>query len=103
MKLGSPTNNLPTVLTHHKNANHIGLVLADTHKKGIRFGPDFSNLDSMPDREYGKAVSTEVWTAYDEEMIEFPGTWGTDTRVCLQAQAPRPCTVLAAILPMEVS
>ncbi|MBU1235098.1 MAG: hypothetical protein KKC77_19595, partial [Proteobacteria bacterium] len=81
MKLGSPTNNMPTVLTHHKNANHIGLVLADTHKKGLRFGPDFDNLDSMPDMELGKQTTTEVWVEYDEEMIEFPGTWNTDTRV----------------------
>lgn len=103
MKLGSPTNNLPSVLTHHKNANHIGLVLADAHKKGLRFGPDFDTLDSMPNIERGVPVSAEMHVAYDEPMIEFPGTWNTDTVVCLQSQAPRPCTVLAAILPMEVS
>jgi hypothetical protein len=37
-----------------------------------------------------------VWESYDEDMIEFPGEWDTDNRMCLEANAPRPCTILAA-------
>jgi hypothetical protein len=33
-------------------------------------------------------------------VIEFPGTWTTDARVCLQAQAPRPATVVAVTIDM---
>lgn len=103
MKLGSPANDTSGVLNHYKNINHMGLVMAYTHRMGVRYGPDFTNLDSLPALERGIPVSqqAEVYTAYDEQPIEFPGTWDTDARVCLQAQAPRPCTLLAVTLDME--
>lgn len=88
-------------LNQHKRINHLGLILADTHTKGLKFGPDFDNLDDMPTIERGTNVGSTVVTNYDEDMIEFPGVWDTDLRLCLQAQAPRPCTVLSASIPME--
>lgn len=85
-------------LTAEKNLDHLGLVLAWVHPKGLRFGPDFTNLDDMPEIEAGTAIDQDtIRTAYDEEMIEFPGTWDVNARICLQAQAPRPCTVKALV------
>ncbi len=86
-----------------KRIAHIALVLADTHAKGVRFGPDFNNLDDRPENEgWTLADADRIDAAYDSEMIEFPGGWATDARICLQAHAPRPCTVLAVKLDMEV-
>ena len=79
----------------HKIIDHLGLLLADTHTKGLRYGPTFSLLDEKPDYEEGAIVDSDtVDTEYNEEKIEFPGEWTADMRMCLQADAPRPCTVL---------
>lgn len=91
---GSPLN-------QQKNINHLGLLLADTHPRGLRFGADFSNLDDMPLIEEGRLIGTATETDYDQNLIEFPGTWTTDARVCLQFEAPRPCTVLAVTYDMQ--
>jgi hypothetical protein len=34
-------------------------------------------------------------------MIEVPGSWNTDARLCLLAQAPFPCTVGAVVIGLE--
>jgi len=82
-----------------KRFDRIGLYMAWLDPKGLRYGPDFDNLDDMPEIEEGTTVDS-VWSEYDESMM-FPGVWGTNERLCLQAQAPRPCTVLAAILEID--
>lgn len=79
--------------------DHIGLIMADTHAQGLKYGPSFDVLDDLPQVENGAVVDPDtVWESYDEDVIEFPGEWSTDSRICLEAQAPRPCTVLAAIM-----
>jgi hypothetical protein len=93
-------------LSQQKKGFHIGLVLVDTHRKGLKFGPTLDDtgslcMDDMPSVEDGTAVTSEVISDYDQNRIEFPGIWTTDMRVCLQAQAPRPCTVLAITLEEE--
>lgn len=90
---GSPLN-------QQKRANHIGVILADTHRKGIRFGSSLDYMDDMPAMENGTAVTTEVSETYDENLIEFPGKWTTDLRINIVAQAPRPATVMAVTLDM---
>lgn len=99
-KLGTASQEMPAPLNRMKNAHHIGLVLADTHPKGIRFGVDFDVLDDMPEIESGATVAAATKEAYDEDTIELPGKWTTDARICLQGQAPRPCTVLAVSVDM---
>ncbi len=89
-------------LTQRTRINSIGLVLADTHSLGLQYGPDFDTLDDLPMVENGTSnASGAVWDQYDEDMIEFPGEWSTDNRVCLQAAAPRPCTVCAAVINVD--
>jgi hypothetical protein len=98
-KLGLLTDSA-TTLNQQKRINHLGLILADTHPKGLKFGPTLDDtgslsMDDMPGIERGTSVGTSTRTDYDENRIEFGGTWTTDMRICLQAQAPRPVTVLA--------
>lgn len=89
-------------LTQRSRINAIGLVLADTHAQGLRYGPSFDVLDDMPMLEDGVLVdSTAIWDSYDKGMMEFPGDWSSDSRICLVAASPRPCTVLAAVLNID--
>jgi hypothetical protein len=100
-KLATSMQDGPT-LTQRTRINKLGLLLAYTHPKGLEFGPDFDTMDPMPDIEDGTSVDTDaVWDDYDQDMIEFPGRWDTDNRLCLKAAAPRPVTVLAAVINID--
>lgn len=86
-------------LNQTKRLDSIGLVLANTHKDGLYFGPDFDHLDPLPAVEDGAVVADNyVWEAYDKDMLPFPGDWDTDCRVCLKATAPKPCTILSCVV-----
>lgn len=88
-----------TALTQRKKVDRVGLILNNTHAQGLMFGPDFETMDDMPRDEYGAYVPDgKIWEQYDSDAIEFPGDWNTDSRICLMARAPRPVTVLAAII-----
>lgn len=89
---------LGTALTKMKTVSGLGLVMADVHAKGLRYGNSFDDMQDLPEIEDGAPVDAdEVRVAYDKDIIEFPGDWGPDERLCLLASAPRPVTVLAAI------
>jgi hypothetical protein len=93
-----------TPLNQTKNIDHLGLILADTHVKGVSFGPDFDHLDELPDYEDEAAVGEHgVHIEYDHEPHPFDGVWTTDARVCLQGAAPRPATVLAFVVSMTTN
>lgn len=98
-KLGTLNQRIP--LNKEKTLSQVGFILADSHPKGVRYGQDFSVLDNLPEIENGATVGTATRTDYDYEAISFPGTWTTDARLCLQGQAPRPCTVLSAVVEMS--
>lgn len=81
---------------------HLGVILDRTHHKGLMYGPDFDNLDDLPQVEDGAPVEAgTIYDHYDRDPFEFQGTWGPDSRLCLQSAAPRPCCLLAATLPIE--
>lgn len=93
-----------SALTQKKRIEEIGLVLANCHAQGIKFGRDFDNLDPLPlTQGYGDLDQNTIHESFDEEPITFPGSWDTDARLCLRAVAPLPCTLLAAILKMNLS
>lgn len=91
-----------TALAQKKKINQLGLVLKDTYHLGLKYGPDFDNLDDLPQINEGAPVADgTVYTSNDEEMFTFPGEWNTDSRLCLQATSPNPCNILAAIFGIE--
>lgn len=93
---------LGLALTQRSRVNSIGLVLDHTHAQGLRYGPDFDVMDDLPLIEDGApVVANTVWDSYDKGMVEFPGDWSSDNRICLEAAAPRPCTVLAAAMNVD--
>lgn len=90
-------------LNAHKILQGLGLVLYNTHATGLRYGPSFDTLQDLPGIENGKTVgANDIRAAYDEEPFTFPGEWSSDSRLCLQATAPKPCTILAATVDGEV-
>lgn len=91
-----------TSLTMKKRIAKLGIIARDIHPQGLKYGPDFDNLDDLPAVEdYDEIDADVVREAYDEEMFTFPGDWSTDSRLCLKATAPLPVTLLAAIVSME--
>jgi hypothetical protein len=93
---------LGSALTQRKKLQHLGVILANAHFQGLKYGPDFDNLSDLPRVKDGTSIAEDtVHSAFDESPFEFEGTWDSDSRLCLQATAPRPCTVLAAVVPVE--
>lgn len=88
-----------TALLQKKRVHQLGLILHKTHYKGLYHGNSFDIMDGLPDVEEGTDVTADtIHDHYDADMIEHPGDWDTDARLCLLAKAPRPCTVLGAVL-----
>jgi hypothetical protein len=101
-KLGSATQYVGTPLNQNKRISYMGIIAENMHKKGLKFGPDFVNMDDMPGIERGTAVTSEVSGTYDEELIEFDGAWATDARICIESVAPRPVTLLALTYTLDM-
>lgn len=101
-KLGQATQDVQSPLNAQKKINHLGLIMADVHSKGVRYGADFDVLDDLPSTVNGVDIGQVILASYDENPSEFPGKWDTNMRLCLLAQAPRPCTMLAATVDLEV-
>lgn len=103
-KLAYVTPGEPLSLTHPKRVFQLGFVLVDSYAQSLKFGPSFTNLDDLPIFEEDLEIPASTLDAdYDERLIEFPGEWSSDSRICLQAQSPRPVTVLAAVVAYEAS
>jgi hypothetical protein len=86
-------------LTQRKRIDHLGLVLADTHALGLRYGQDFNYLDDLPLYDKSAEVGADtIHSTVDMDSVEVNGTWDTDSRLCLEASSPRPCTVLACVV-----
>lgn len=85
-----------TALAQSGKVTRIGFILVETHAKGIKFGQDFMTMEELPDIEDGVQVDRNyLWPEYDKNTTVFPGTYSSDTRICLEANAPRPATVAA--------
>jgi len=89
-------------LTRKRKISQLGLVLHNTHYQGLQYGPNFSTLDNLPLTKDGTTVAADtVHSEYDEEDFHFKGQWDSNSRLCLQATAPRPVTVLAAVMDID--
>ena len=90
---------LGTTLGQHQEITQIALLLENTHHKGLQFGRDFDNLDPLPEVVNGAVVADNtIFGDLTIHGITFPGENDEDTRFFLKMQAPRPCTIKAAVL-----
>lgn len=91
-----------SALLQRKRVGGLGLILQNTHRDAIRYGADFDQLRQMP-RIYKGATqgATTVYDVYDDHAFDFPGFWDTDSRVCLEIQAPYPAKLLGMVMSIE--
>lgn len=93
-----------TALCMKKKVSQLGVIARWLHARGLQYGPSFDLMDDLPAVESGARVDgNDMRVAFDEEMFAFPGDWDTDSRICLKASSPRPCTVLACVLDIETN
>lgn len=103
-----------TPLNQSKRINQLGVVLQNTHARGVQIGNDFAHLDDLPLSDLplvGEAGGADgsppdldcILNDYDHQMAGFNDIWSTDSRVCIQAASPRPASVLAFTVSMSTS
>lgn len=94
---------LGTALTQRKRLSHLGMLMVNTHARGVKYGPDFDTLDDLPliDNEGAEVDLDTIHAAYDKDMFEWPGGWGTDERMCLEMNSPRPATILGVVVGID--
>ncbi len=89
-------------LLERKKVHRLGFIAKWLHFQGLQYGPTFNDLYDLPLVEDGQVTAANtVHEDYHEDDFSFGGDWDTDSRICLQAAAPRPCTILAALATME--
>lgn len=96
-----------TPLNQKKRIDKIGFVLLNTHGQGLRYGNSFDAMDALPLDDLPldgvEPDMDHIFDSYDLDMTEFDDDWSTDSRVCLEAASPRPCTVCACSVSMQVN
>lgn len=91
-----------SALGKKKRVSRIGVIARWLHASGLRYGPDFVTMDALPQVEKAQTIdANDMRLAYDEEMFPFPGHWDADSRVCLEAVSPKPCTLMACLIEVE--
>lgn len=102
VKLAYANEQLGTALLQRKRVAQLGVIMTNTHYQGLRYGPDFTTMDELPLMyEDALTAANTIHSTFDTDPFEFPGEWGTDSRVCLEANAPKPCTLLAMVLALD--
>lgn len=101
---------LGTPLNQRKRIESAAMVLQNTQAQGIQIGNDFDHLDDLPLDDLPRTLGNDeqvdtnaVLDSFDYDLSAFNGLWTTDERLCLQAKAPRPCTVLCVTVEMTTN
>jgi len=95
---------LGTALAQMKKIGGLALIARHLHARGLKYGMDFDNLDSLPQMEDGVAVDPDfVWSDYDKVSFEFDGDFESDARICLRGMAPRSAQLLGIVPTVETN
>lgn len=94
-----------TAILNKKKVTQVGMMALNTHKTGVKFGPDFTDMSDMPALDVTQDASTppEVYETYDQVAFPFEGTWDTDSRICLYARSPKPATIQAITFTIQTN
>jgi hypothetical protein len=91
-----------TALLQRKRIAELGLLLENTHRDAVRFGEDFDRMRHMNLVRAGAIQNAgTIYSTYDDKSFSFPGSWNTDSRLCLEIQAPYPATLLGLVIGLE--
>lgn len=86
-------------LLENKRINKIGFLALNMHYQGLQYGPSLDQLYDLPLVERGQITPADfIWDEYHEENFPFGGEWEEDSRICLQGESPKPCTLQAALV-----
>lgn len=101
---------LGTPLSQRKRIDQIGLILLNTQAQALQIGTDFDHLEDIPFDELPRTLGDDeqpdtnaVLDNFDYDLTPINDQWGTDSRICLLAKAPRPATVLCVTASMTTS
>jgi hypothetical protein len=91
-------------LTFVKRISQLGVMLLNSHNRALRYGQSYDEMDELP-LKYNETLinPNTVWNEFDENLLEFDGDWNNDSRLCLEMQAPRPCTVIGVVIGLETN
>jgi hypothetical protein len=93
-----------TALNQVKKINQVGFIARDMHATGLQAGPSLDELYDLPAVYKHQDVDADtVHEEYDTTTSPFGGHWDTDSRLFLRAVAPKPVTLLAAIISMQTN
>jgi hypothetical protein len=93
-----------TAMLRNKEITRAGFLFADYVRSGVQFGTEFDNpdhpLDRLPALAENGAAADEIviGVAEDESPHPIGGGVGLDTRLCVEANSPKPVTVLSIVL-----
>jgi hypothetical protein len=91
-----------TALLQRKRVAELGLLLENTHRDAVKIGEDFTRMRQMNMVRAGKVQADgTIYSTYDDKSFSVPGSWDTDSRVCLEVNAPYPATFLGLIIGLE--
>lgn len=93
-----------TALAQKQRVDHLALLMANVGWKGVRIGRDFANLTGLNTTYEGRSLgASEVLSSYDQDASSFGGSWDTDSRICVDVQAPYPATLLGAVISLKTN
>jgi hypothetical protein len=93
-----------TALNRRKRIEEIGLTLYNTHHRGLLVGDDYNFLRGLPTALRNTAVAEDtIHATFDWDQQSYNTKWSPDSRLCLEARAPRPATVLAVTMQIETN
>ena len=91
-----------TALLQRKRLSHVGIIAVDMHAQALQIGSSTGTTFPLPRRERSETISTDfIFSEYDFDAVPFAGFWDTDSRLVLTADAPRPVTVLGAVITIQ--
>ncbi len=93
-----------TALNQMKKINQVGFIARDMHATGVQAGPSLDDLYDLPAVYKHQDVDADtIHEEYDTTTSPLGGHWDTDSRLFLRAVAPKPVTLLAAIISMQTN
>jgi hypothetical protein len=93
-----------TALLQNKKVEKVGLLAYNTHYQGLQYGSEIDNLQPMPLSISGQDITADtVFDEHDEAMVGLSGSWTTDSRLHLLAQAPKPVTLGGVVISMSTN
>lgn len=93
-----------TALNQMKKIIQMGIIARDLHPSGITYGPSLAEQWDLPKEKDHQPIDQDViHDEFDAETFPFGGHWATDSRLVMIAQAPKPATLLAAIIGIQTN